>query len=836
MTLKSLLKNRILVIDGATGTELAALKLSPADFGGPQFDGCNENLNLTRPDAVAAVHESYLAAGADIIETNTFGATSVVLAEYGLAGKTAEINIAAAKLAKKCAKKFSTPDKPRFVAGSMGPTTKAVFVTGGITMADMQAAYRVQADALLKGGVDILLLETQQDMLNVRAGLAAICEAVEAAKKKTPVILSVTIGLDGKMLSGQDVEAMYLAVQHYPLAALGFNCAAGPDEMRARVRRLAEISNFPVFCMPNAGLPLEDGTFPEKPEGFAKKVSSFATELRVNIAGGCCGTTPAHIKALAESIADIKPEKAVKGAHGFSGVNGVLWSEIEAPLLAGERSNSIGSKIFRTMIAEGKWDEAVSVAIRQAKAGAHVLDICLSNPERDELEDAKQYLGRIIKAVRNPIMIDTTNPAVAELAAATCPGKSIWNSVNLEHGPAKLEKAAELNKKYGMAIVAGCIDDDQDEGMAISAERKLEVAGAMVRLLSAYGVPQEDILLDALVFPVASGQEKYAQAAAETVKGIALFKKHYPKCRTILGVSNVSFGLPPAAREALNAVFLHQCVKAGLDAAIVNTEKLRRYASLTEQEKTLASTLLKNASQEAVTAFAALYRDKKPAAPAVKSADPETILKAAVTEGDRAPVAQAVADLLKTKTPMEIINGPLSQGMAEVGVLFGKGDLIVTEVLQSAEVMKCAVTALEPELKKSNTAARGKLLLATVAGDVHDIGKNLVHIIFESNGFDVLDLGVKTPTETIIKNARSFKPDVIGLSGLLTRSAEAMIAIAHDLKAAGINAPLEVGGAALSAKFVETKIAPRYDGKVIYCPDAMAGLSAALELLRTKTA
>jgi 5-methyltetrahydrofolate--homocysteine methyltransferase len=378
--------------------------------------------------------------------------------------------------------------------------------------------------------------------------------------------------------------------------------------------------------------------------------------------------------------------------------------------------------------------------------------------------------------------------------------------------------------------VAGCIDENKNEGMALTAERKLEVAKRIVALLTENGVPEEDILLDALVFPVASGQEKYAAAARETVAGIALIKKHFPKCRTILGVSNVSFGLPPAAREALNSVFLHECVKAGLDSAIVNTEKLTRYSSMPEAEKNLAHALLKNADERTVAAFAALYREKKPSVQNI-SLSPADILQNAVAEGNKTPVESAVLKLLETMSPLEIINGPLSGAMAEVGKAFSKGDLIVTEVLQSAEAMKHAVSVLEPEMKKRNTAARGKLLLATVKGDVHDIGKNLVGIIFKSNGFEVLDLGVKTPTETIIENARSFKPDIIGLSGLLTRSAEAMISIAADLSEAGITVPLAVGGAALSKKFTDEKIAPRYKGSVLYCQDAMSGLAAALEAL-----
>ncbi|HOX23103.1 MAG TPA: dihydropteroate synthase, partial [Elusimicrobiales bacterium] len=601
------------------------------------------------------------------------------------------------------------------------------------------------------------------------------------------------------MLSGQDVESFYLALEHYPLLAIGCNCGAGPEQMGLPLKTLAAISRFPLFCMANNGLPDENGRYGMKPEQFAEAMMEHVRKGLLNIAGGCCGTSVPHIRELAKLATQAKPLSPLKKPRsGVCGAEALFFDEIEPPVLVGERANSIGSKIFRELVAQGKWDEAVGVARRQAKAGAHVLDICLANPERDETSDSAEFLSRVVKAVRTPLMVDTTNFAVAEAAAKACPGKIIWNSVNLEHGPERLLQAAQLNRRFGTMLVVGCIDENKEEGMALTSARKLEVARRARKLLADNGVPDRDIIFDALVFPVASGQEKYATAAAETAAAIALLKKEFPDCFTLLGVSNVSFGLPPVAREALNSLFLHHCVRQGLDMAIVNTEKLRRHASLSEEEKSLGSALLEKASAERAAAFAGLYRAAaKPADKTAASLPPEEFLRRAILEGACEGVAKAALELAGKAGAQEVINGPLSGGMAEVGKLFAKGELIVTEVLQSAQAMKTAVDALEPELKKSASGAkRGKLLLATVKGDVHDIGKNLVRIIFESNGFDVSDVGVKVPNEDIVGWAKQSAPDIIGLSGLLTRSAEAMISVAEDLSAAGIRAPLLIGGAA----------------------------------------
>ena len=830
-TFKKLIEERILVIDGATGTELAKLGLGAQDFGGERYEGCCENLCLTKPSAITTVHESYLAAGADIVETCTFGATRVVMAEYGLEDKVREINIAAAKLARRAAVKFSTTQKPRFVAGSIGPGTKTIFVTKSINFAEMRAAYLEQTLALAEGGADFFLIETAQDILNVRAAAEASFEAAKKAGREIPVFISVTFGAGGKMLSGQDAAAVYVALAHYPLAALGFNCSAGPEEMADNLRLLASRSQFPVFCMPNAGLPDENGAYTLAPEKFAAIMADYANDGILNIAGGCCGTSPAHIKELARALDGKKPRSTVP-AQMFcaSGMEAVFEDEVEAPFLVGERANVIGSREFRNFVTTGNWPAAADVMRRQTKNGAHILDICLANPERDEITDLQTFVPLAARAVRLPLMIDTTNPKAAETALAMIPGKAVWNSINLEAGPQRLLEGAALNRKYGCALVVGCIDESGKDSMAVTRERKLEIAKRAHDILSSAGVPDEDMIFDALVFPAAAGQDKYLGAALETVKALELFKTAFPRSKSVLGVSNVSFGLPQAGREVLNSIFLYHAVKAGLGMAIVNVEKLRRYPSLSDAERALGEELLFAPKADTATRFAELYRDKTARQNRPVPATPEEKLRRAVLEGTQDGVREAALELAEKMPAMDVINGPLAAGMAEVGQLFSRGELIVTEVLQSAETMKLAVSALEPHLKKQKPAPRGKLLLATVRGDVHDIGKNLVHMIFESNGFEVVDLGVKVPNQTIVDAARKERPDIIGLSGLLTKSAEAMITVCADLGAAGIKIPVIAGGAALSEKFVQTKLAPACAGPVHYAKDAMSGLATALQI------
>jgi len=824
--IKKLLAERIPIFDGAMGTYLQGFGLKEADYAG--YEGLNEMLSVSKPDVIRRVHEDYLAAGADFVETNTFGANAAVLAEYGLQARVREFNLASVKLARAAADKFSGDGRRRYVAGSVGPTNKALFVTGGMSFDDLRDIYLEQLTSLLEGGADILLLETAHDILNLKAGLAAVRLAFKKAGRELPVVVSATMDDSNKMLSGHDAEAFFAAVEHFPLAAIGFNCSTGPEGLRLRLERLSARAQFPVFAMPNAGLPDEKGRYLESPEKFASVMTGFARGGLLNMAGGCCGTSPEHIKALALAVKSVKPRSLPAASPWVvSGVEALFYDEIEPPVMAGERNNSIGSKKFRDMVAAGDWDGALALGKAQAAAGAHVLDVCLANPERDELADVKIFLPRLTKAVRLPLMTDTTDLAVMEEALKTAPGKAILNSVNFEFGEEKPRAAAELAKTYGAKVVFGCIDADKAHGLPLDSDRKVAIARrAYAFLTKDCGLKAEDIIFDTLVFPVAVGGE-HAKTAHETIKAIGIIKKEFPGVKTILGVSNVSFGLPPASREVLNSVFLHHAVKAGLDIAIVNIEKLKRYAAISHEEKALAEDLIFAKKPEAAQAFAAKYRDAKKTAPAAAAQDApsEERLRLAVLNGTRAGIPEAVAELLKTTAPLDVINGPVMRAMGEVGRLFACGDLIVTEVLQSAEAAKAAVTALEPALKEQKAPKRGRLLLATVKGDVHDIGKNLVSIIFESNGFEVEDLGVKVAPEDIAAAAAKSRPDIIGLSGLLVRSCEQMTITARELAKAGVKAPLLVGGAALTQKFTDANIVPHYGGPVFYAKDAMEGLN-----------
>lgn len=833
--IKRILAERIAVFDGAMGTYLPSFGLKAADYSG--HEGLNEILSVSRPDVVSRVHEDYLVAGADFVETNTFGANAAVLAEYGLEGRAREFNLASARLAKAAAEKFSRAGRKRYAAGSVGPTNKALFVTGGLSFDDLRDIYFEQLSGLIDGGVDLLLLETAHDVLNLKAGLAAARLAFKKAGKELPVIVSATMDERNKMLSGQDAEAFFASVEHFPLAAVGFNCSSGPEGMALRLERLAARAQYPVFVMPNAGLPDENGRYLQTPENFSAVMGGYAGRGLVNVAGGCCGTGPGHIKALAAAVRGLRPRAPLPAPPWVvSGTEALFFDEIEPPAMVGERNNSIGSKKFRDMVAVGDWDGAVQLARAQAGAGAHILDVCLANPERDELADARALVPKLARAVRLPLMTDTTNAEVMEEVLKSVPGKALLNSVNFEFGPDRPRAAAELVKTYGAKLVFGCIDEDKKNGLPLDSERKVSIARrAYAFLTGECGLKPEDIIFDTLVFPVAVGGE-HAKTAHETIKAIAAIKREFPGVKTILGVSNVSFGLPPASREVLNSVFLHHAVRAGLDLAIVNIERLRRYASVPEDERALAEDLIFARKPGAAAAFAARYRDagKNPSAPAAQDAPPGERLRLSVLNGTRSGIAETVAELLRAEGPLDIINGPVMKAMAEVGKLFAAGDLIVTEVLQSAEAAKAAVTALEPALKAQKAPKRGRVLLATVKVDLHDIGKNLVGIIFESNGFEVEDLGVKVPPEDIAAAAARSRPDFIGLSGLLVRSCEQMTVTARELAGAGLSCPLLVGGAALTEKFTRTSIAPHYPGPVFYAKDAMEGLNYALELASKK--
>jgi 5-methyltetrahydrofolate--homocysteine methyltransferase len=900
--LRELMARRILVLDGAMGTMLQAAELEPRDFGGEKYDGCNEVLSSTRSDVVLGVHRAYLEAGADIIETNTFGGTPIVLDEYGVAHRTLELNSLSAELAREAVDEFSTPDRPRFVAGSMGPTTKAISVTGGVTFLELVEAYADQARGLAEGGVDLFFVETCQDTRNAKAALIALEELFTELGECWPVVVSCTIEPTGTMLGGQAEDAFYASVMHAKPLAVGLNCATGPQFMTDHIRSLHELASCAVSCFPNAGLPDPDGNYDETPETLAAALERFADAGWLNIVGGCCGSTEKHIAAIAQMVQG-KPPRAIPSDRPprtfYSGIELVEPDDDNRPLLVGERTNVIGSAKFRRLVAEEKWDEAAEIGRRQVAGGAQIIDVCLQSTERDELADIGHFYERLIRSVKVPLMIDTTDPAAVELALTYSQGKAIINSINLEDGEERFQQVCPLLARYGAAVVVGTIDEDPVQAQAFTRLRKLEVARRSHWLLTErFGIAEADIIFDPLTFPVATGDAAYIGGAVETIEALKLIKEEFPSCKTTLGISNVSFGLPPAAREVVNSVFLYHCTKAGLDLAIVNTEKLERFASIPDDERELAEDLLFNRPhfehQEPGTGERGTKNEKRKKTIPLPSRDPHdrddepghSKLKiqnskfipedwreqspeqraeinqhhiARLTEHFRGVTRETkpaeelplderlsryiidgtrdglIADL-ETKlaeggAPLAIINGPLMDGMAEVGRLFNANQLIVAEVLQSAESMKAAVSFLEGHMKAEETTSRGTVVLATVKGDVHDIGKNLVEIILRNNGYDVVNLGIKVPPEALVAACRDHRPDAVGLSGLLVKSAQQMVITAHDLEAAGIEVPILVGGAALSEGFTRQRIAPAYPGPVLYCADAMKGLDVMNRLM-----
>jgi len=868
VALRELLRERILVLDGAMGTMLQQQKLTAQDFGGPRLEGCNENLVLTRPDVVLDIHRKYLEAGSDIIETNSFQSSPIVLAEYGLESQSREISRRAAELARQAADEFSTPAKPRFVAGSMGPTTKAISVSGGITFNELRQSFHEQALGLVEGGVDALLLETCFDTRNIKAGVLGVLDLSRELGQPIPLMISVTIEPMGTMLAGQSIEALWASLEHLDLISIGLNCATGPEFMTDHIRTLQSLTTRFVSCYPNAGLPNEEGRYGETPTSLSEQLGRFVDRGWVNIVGGCCGTTEKHICAIAQMAEGKPPRRPPENNHRsvYSGIDMIEAEESTRPLIVGERTNVIGSRQFKNLVAAEQWEEATEIARRQVKSGAHIVDVCLQSTDREELKDIPPFYNQLVRKIKVPIMIDTTDARGVELALTYCQGKSIINSINLEDGEEKFERVCPLARSFGAALIVGCIDEDPVQAQAFRRERKLEIALRSYKLLTEkYGIRPENIIFDPLVFPCATGDENYIGGAVETIEGIRLIKQQIPYVRTVLGISNVSFGLPAGAREVVNSVFLYYCTKAGLDLAIVNAEKIERFPSIPEHERTLAENLLFNRvpqqipenhpqasilhgapadwreqSREqkiAVNQFhIAAISDHFRAAGARKKARAEDLpldqrLANYIIEGSKDGLIQDLdRKLAEPAAPLDIINGPLMAGMAEVGRLFNANELIVAEVLQSAEAMKAGVSHLENFMEKADVEKRAKVILATVKGDVHDIGKNLVEIILKNNGYDVINLGIKVPPEELIRAHREHKPDAIGLSGLLVKSAQQMVTTAADLREAGIDVPLLVGGAALSEKFTKAKIAPQYGTAVCYAKDAMTGLRLMNEL------
>ena len=828
--LKKDLGNKIVMLDGAMGTMLQAENLTSDDFGGEKYEGCNDYLVLTKPDVIKKIHKKYLQAGSDIIETNTFGALDIVLHDYGLEDKAFEMNKKAAEIVNEAIKEYreENPEKTRnlYVAGAIGPSNKSISVTGGVTFDELIHSYYTATSGLLAGGVDLILFETIQDTRHCKAAYLGLQKAM-SENYYVPLMLSFTIESTGTTLAGQTADAFYYAVNHMNPLSIGLNCATGPEFMTQFLKKLNEVSNTYISVYPNAGLPNEEGKYEETPVTLAEKIEPFFKNGYLNIVGGCCGTTPEFIKKIKEKAEKYEPREVDKNKNE-NALSGLISLEVpkDRPIYVGERTNVIGSRIFKNLIASEQFDEATEIARLQIKGDADVIDICLANPDRDELSDMKNFLEQVAKFAKIPIMLDSTDIKVIEEGLKYLQGKGIINSINLEDGEEKFDKMAKIIKKYGAAVVVGLIDE---EGMAVSLEKKLAVARRSYKLLTEkYGIDERDIIFDTLVFPVATGDQKYIGSATATIEAIREIKKEMPKVKAILGVSNISFGLPLAGREVLNSYYMQKAYEAGLDFGIVNTEKLIPIKDISDKEKELSENLLFNTNDDTVAEFVAFYREKKGVQKTVdvSSLTTEERVAKLVVEGSKKDLHQLLDVLLEKYKPLDIINGPLMDGMDEVGRLFNNNDLIVAEVLQSAEVMKASVSYLEQFMEKSDASQKGTVIMATVKGDVHDIGKNLVGIIIGNNGYNVIDLGINTPAEKIREAIIEHKADFVGMSGLLVKSAMEMVNTVGVLKEAGIDIPIFVGGAALTEKFTVNKIEPSYENNiVIYSKDAMTALA-----------
>jgi 5-methyltetrahydrofolate--homocysteine methyltransferase len=843
------LREKIIVFDGATGTNLQLMNLTANDFGGEALNGCNEHLVFTRPDAVERLHASFYEVGCDVVETDTFGSTPIVLGEYDLADQAYEHNRRAAEIAKKVAQQFSTPNYPRFVAGSMGPTTKLPSL-GHISYENMKAAYAVQAAGLVEGGADLLVVETCQDLLQTKAALAAIFEYFAKKKVRVPVIASVTVETMGTMLLGSDIAAALTALEPFPLTAVGMNCATGPKEMSENIRYLAANSPFPVFCMPNAGLPENVGGrahYKLTPEELNQFLSHFVKDLGVQIVGGCCGTRPEHIKPLVESVGQLapKPRQIDFVPSAASLYNSTALHLDPPPLLVGERLNANGSKQFRELLLKQDWDAMVSMAKEQVREGAHMLDVCTAYVGRDETADMIPLVELLNTQISVPLVIDSTEWQVIDAALQRVAGRAIVNSINLEDGEERMIKVLPLCKKYGAAAIALTIDE---QGMAKTAEKKFEIAQRIHDLaVNKYGMRPQDLIFDCLTFTLGSGDEEFRRSGVETIAAIRRIKKELPSCYTILGVSNVSFGLNPHARHALNSVFLYYAVEAGLDMAIVHASKIMPLHKIPEAERELHRRLIfderkfdengkcvSDPLQEILAFYAEKSAQKKEVA-AMPTAVEER-LKRRIVDGEKLGLETDLNEALQKYAALDIINNILLDGMKTVGELFGSGQMQLPFVLQSAETMKAAVKFLEPHMERVEGASKGTMVLATVKGDVHDIGKNLVDIILANNGYKVINLGIKVPIEQMLQAAEEHKADAIGMSGLLVKSTLIMKENLEVMSERGITVPVVLGGAALTRRYVEEDLRAIYHGSLAYANDAFDGLHFMEEICESPVA
>ncbi|MFE4051029.1 methionine synthase [Streptomyces sp. YIM B13518] len=841
--LREALATRVVVADGAMGTMLQAQDPTLEDF--QNLEGCNEILNLTRPDIVRSVHSEYFDAGVDCVETNTFGANLTALGEYDIPERVAELSEAGARIARETADEYAARDgRTRWVLGSMGPGTKLPTL-GHTTFSAIRDAYQQNAEGLLAGGADALLVETTQDLLQTKASVIAARRAMGTAGFEVPLIVSVTVETTGTMLLGSEIGAALTALEPLGIDLIGLNCATGPAEMSEHLRHLARHSRVRLSCMPNAGLPelTKDGArYPLSPGELADAQENFVRDYGLSLVGGCCGTTPEHLRRLVERVRDLAPaERDPRPEPGAASLyQSVPFRQDTAYLAIGERTNANGSKKFREAMLEGRWDNCVEMAREQIREGAHMLDLCVDYVGRDGVADMEELAGRFATACTLPVVLDSTEVDVIRAGLEKLGGRAVINSVNYEDGDgpeSRFAKVTRLAQEHGAALIALTIDE---EGQARTAEKKVEIAERLIDDLTGnWGIREEDILVDCLTFTICTGQEESRKDGLATIEGIRLLKERHPRVQTTLGLSNISFGLNPAARILLNSVFLDECVKAGLDSAIVHASKILPIARFSEEEVQTALDLIHDRRREGydpLQKLMALFEGAT--AKSLKAGKAEELaalpleerLKRRIIDGEKNGLEQDLDEALTTRKALDIVNDTLLDGMKVVGELFGSGQMQLPFVLQSAEVMKTAVAHLEPHMEKvadgEDAVGKGTIVLATVRGDVHDIGKNLVDIILSNNGYNVVNLGIKQPVSAILDAADEHKADVIGMSGLLVKSTVIMKENLEELNQRGLAAdyPVILGGAALTRAYVEQDLHEIYQGEVRYARDAFEGL------------
>ncbi len=841
-------RERVVVYDGAFGTYMQAQDLTADDFGGEALDGCNEMLVLTRPDLIAQLHDDFFAVGVDVVETATFGAFATPLAEYQIADKAYEINLEAARIAREVASGHSTVDHPRFVAGSIGPGTKMPTL-GHIRFAELRDAYEVQCRGLIEGGVDVLLIETQYDLLGAKAAIIGARRAMAATGRQVPIQCQVTIEQTGRMLVGTEIGAALTTLDAMGVDLIGINCATGPGEMSEHLRHLSQYSRAPISCLPNAGMPsVVDGHmhYDLTPDQLAEHHARFVTELGIHVVGGCCGTTPEHLRAVCERVHDLEPAvRHPKADRGLASIyTHVSYDQSPSFLVVGERTNANGSKKFREALIDADWDTTVLMAGEQVKEGSHVLDVCVDYVGRDGAADMDEIASRFATQSTVPLMVDSTEPQVIEAALQWIGGKPILNSVNLEDGDApgtRFDRFLSLAKEYGAAVVCTCIDQ---EGQARDRDWKLRAARQIYDLATErYGLDPSDLVFDPLALTLATGIEESRKDGLETLEGIRLIKSELPGVHTILGLSNISFGLKPAARHVLNSVYLHECQEAGLDAAIVHAARIMPLAKIPQEQIDVCLDLIydrRTPDYDPLEALMAAFENVSAVAVEKEDRSDWTVeqrLKQRIIDGERTGLPDELDEALAAGVPaLTIVNDVLLEGMKVVGELFGAGEMQLPFVLKSAETMKAAVAHLEPHMEKvEGDSGKGRIVLATVSGDVHDIGKNLVDIILTNNGYEVHNLGIKVPIGDMVAKAQEIMADAIGMSGLLVKSTLIMRDNLQELNQRGLSEiPVLLGGAALTRTYVESDLREIYEGRLFYGKDAFEGLRVMDRLLEIR--